>query len=53
MILVLGNGAYLMPIMLKVGMYDLASDNMLRFACQKFPDSTFFYELLMTREPQK
>lgn len=37
----------------KVGMYDLASDNMLRFACQKFPDSTFFYELLMTREPQK
>lgn len=37
----------------KIGMYDLASDNMLRYACQKFPDNTFLYELLMTREPQK
>lgn len=33
-----------------LGMFDLASDNMLRFACQKFPENRFFHELLMTRE---
>lgn len=36
----------------KIGMFDLSSDNMLRFACQQFPNNTFFNELLMTREPE-
>lgn len=34
----------------EVGMFDLESDNMLRFACQQFPDNKFYHELLMTRE---
>ncbi len=37
----------------EINMFDLASDNMLRFACKQFPDNTFFYELLMTREPEE
>lgn len=37
----------------ELGMFDLASDNMLRFACQQFPDNRFFHELLMTREPNE
>ncbi len=37
----------------ELGMFDLASDNMLRFACQQFPDNKFFHELLMTREPNE
>lgn len=37
----------------ELGMFDLVSDNMLRFACQQFPDNQFFHELLMTREPNK
>lgn len=36
----------------EIGMFDLSSDNMLRFACQQFPDNAFFNELLMTREPE-
>lgn len=35
----------------EIGMFDLSSDNMLRFACQQFPNNKFFYDLLMTREP--
>ncbi len=35
----------------EIGMFDLYSDNMLRFACQQFPNNTFFNELLMTNEP--
>lgn len=34
-------------------MFDLASDNMLRFASQQFPQNIFFHELLMTREPNE
>ena len=41
-----GNGAFLMQI----AMFDLVSDNMLRFACKMFPDNQFFHELLLTRE---
>lgn len=33
-----------------LGMFDLASDNMLRFAYQQFPDIQFFHELLITRK---
>jgi hypothetical protein len=36
----------------EVIMFDLASDNMLRYVCQQFPDNTFFHELLMTRDPE-
>ena len=36
----------------EVIMFDLASDNMLRYACQQFPDNTFFHEFLMTRGPK-
>ncbi len=36
----------------EIGMFDLSSDNMLRFACQQFPNNAFFNELLMTREPE-
>lgn len=35
----------------QIALFDLSSDNMLRFACQQFPDNVFFHELLMTREP--
>ena len=34
----------------KIAMFDLASDNMLRFACKMFPDNKFYHELLLTRE---
>lgn len=34
----------------EISMFDLASDNMLRFACKMFPDNQFFHELLLTRE---
>lgn len=34
----------------QIAMFDLVSDNMLRFACKMFPDNQFFYELLLTRE---
>lgn len=34
----------------QIAMFDLVSDNMLRFACKMFPDSQFFHELLLTRE---
>ena len=34
----------------KIAMFDLVSDNMLRFACKMFPDNKFFHELLLTRE---
>ena len=34
----------------QIVMYDLVSDNMLRFACKMFPDNQFFNELLLTRE---
>lgn len=37
----------------EIGMFDLASDNMLRYACQQFPDNKFFHELPMTREPNE
>lgn len=37
----------------EIRMFDLSSDNMLRFACQQFPDNKFYYELLMTREPNE
>lgn len=37
----------------EVGIFDLESDNMLRFACKQFPDNKFYHELLMTREPKK
>lgn len=37
----------------EIAMFDLASDNMLRFACQQFPENKFFHELLMTREPNE
>lgn len=33
-----------------VAMFDLVSDNMLRFACKMFPENKFFHELLLTRE---
>ena len=34
----------------QIAMFDLVSDNMLRFACKMFPDNQFFHELLLTRE---
>lgn len=34
----------------QVAMFNLVSDNMLRFACKMFTDNVFFYELLLTRE---
>ncbi len=34
----------------QIAMFDLASDNMLRFACKMFPDNQFFHKLLLTRE---
>lgn len=34
----------------QIAMFDLASDNMLRFACKMFPDNDFFHKLLLTRE---
>lgn len=34
----------------QIALFDLVSDNMLRFACKKFPDNQFFHELLLTRE---
>lgn len=34
----------------EIAMFDLSSDNMLRFACKMFPDNQFFHELLLTRE---
>lgn len=34
----------------QIAMFDLVSDNMLRFACKMFPDNLFFQELLLTRE---
>lgn len=34
----------------QIALYDLESDNMLRFACKMFPDNNFFHELLLTRE---
>lgn len=34
----------------QIAMFDLASDNMLRFACKMFPDNDFFHNLLLTRE---
>lgn len=34
----------------QIAMFDLESDNMLRFACKMFPDNQFFHELLLTRE---
>lgn len=34
----------------QIAMFDLISDNMLRFACKMFPDNQFFHELLLTRE---
>lgn len=34
----------------QIAMFDLVSDNMLRFACKMFPDNPFFNELLFTRE---
>lgn len=37
----------------EIAMFDLVSDNMLRFACKQFPDNIFFNELLMTREPKE
>ncbi|MCH5224978.1 MAG: hypothetical protein J1D77_03220 [Muribaculaceae bacterium] len=32
-----------------IAMFDLASDDMLRYACQLFPDNTFFSDLLLSR----
>lgn len=34
----------------EIGMFDLASDDILRLACRYFPDNKFFNELLMARE---
>lgn len=34
----------------QIALFDLESDNMLRFACKMFPDNRFFHELLLTRE---
>ncbi len=34
----------------QIAMFNLVSDNMLRFACKMFPDNQFFNELLLTRE---
>ena len=34
----------------QIAMFDLVSDNMLRFACKMFPDNQFFFYLLLTRE---
>ena len=34
----------------EIAIFDLSSDNMLRFACKMFPDNQFLHDLLMTRE---
>lgn len=33
----------------QIAVFDLVSDNMLRFACQMFPDNQFFSDLLLKR----